>query len=65
MRFFEYYQETKADASGDFEFIVPYSIEQTNKTRLLNSYKLIYGNTNLSVNVSENDVLSGNTIKVN
>jgi asparagine N-glycosylation enzyme membrane subunit Stt3 len=68
-RIFDYMQETKADDKGYFEFTVPYSKDSPYKTRLLNDYELRYGNTgqfiNISINISENDVMNGNVIKVN
>ena len=35
------------------------------ETRLLKNYYLKYDNSSISINVSENDVLNGNIIKVN
>jgi dolichyl-diphosphooligosaccharide--protein glycosyltransferase len=68
-RIFYYQQETKADDKGYYEFTVPYSRDSPYKTRLLNDYELRYGNTgqfmNISINISENDVMNGNVIKVN
>lgn len=58
-RMFEYAQQVKADEKGDFEFTVPYSIDDPYETRLLKSYELIYGNSSRSVPVSENDILNG------
>jgi len=64
-RIFDYSQEAKADEKGYFEFTVPYSVESPYETRLLNGYNLRYDNSNISMDVSENDVLNGNIIKVN
>ncbi len=64
-RIFDYLKEVKADEKGYFEFIVPYSREGPYETTLLNSYNIKYDNSNISINVSENDVLKGNIIKVN
>ncbi|NJD76639.1 MAG: oligosaccharyl transferase, archaeosortase A system-associated [Candidatus Methanoperedens sp.] len=64
-RQFEYIQEIKANEKGYFELVVPYSSDSHYETRLLKNYELTFSNSNISVNVSENDVLSGNIIKVN
>ncbi len=64
-RLFEYSQETKADETGYFEFEVPYSSDSHYETRLLKGYELVLGDSNISVNVSEGDVLNGSIIKVN
>jgi asparagine N-glycosylation enzyme membrane subunit Stt3 len=63
-RIFEYMQETTADEMGYFEFIVPYPKKSPYATRLLQDFTLRYDNVTRSVNVSENDVLYGNTIMV-
>ncbi|MFZ3168039.1 MAG: hypothetical protein WA130_10535, partial [Candidatus Methanoperedens sp.] len=64
-RIFDYSQEAKADEKGYFEFTVPYSTDSSYETRLLKNYYLIYDNSSISINISENDVLNGNIIKVN
>jgi oligosaccharyl transferase (archaeosortase A-associated) len=64
-RKFDYLQETTADENGYFEFIVPYSGDSPYETGLLKSYNLKYDNSNISINISENDILNGNIIKVN
>jgi oligosaccharyl transferase (archaeosortase A-associated) len=64
-RTFEYVQEVKADNNGGFEFTVPYSKESRYETRLSNGYMIKYGNSSISIDVSENDIIRGNTIKVN
>jgi dolichyl-diphosphooligosaccharide--protein glycosyltransferase len=63
-RRFEYMQQTTADEMGYFEFIVPYSKQSPYATRLLQDFTLSYDNLTRSVNVSENDILYGNTIMV-
>jgi len=63
-RIFEYMQEAKADDNGDFEFTVPYSVDSPYETRLMNKYEIIYGNEKVSIDVSENDIMDGNVIKV-
>jgi len=64
-RIIEYKQKTVADDKGYFEFIVPYSKESPYKTRLFEGFTLKYGNATRFINISENDVLNGNTILVN
>lgn len=64
-RIFDYSQEAKADEKGYFEFTVPYSTDSSYETRLLKNYYLRYDNSSISINISENDVLNGNIIKVN
>ncbi len=59
-RISDYNQEAKPDSSGNFEFIVPYSMNSPYETRILNGYEIRYGKVNLSINVSENDVMNGN-----
>jgi asparagine N-glycosylation enzyme membrane subunit Stt3 len=64
-RRFEYIQKTTADEMGYFEFIVPYPKKSPYATRLLQDFTLRYDNVTRSVNVSEHDVIYGNTIMVN
>ncbi len=64
-RSFDYIQETNADATGYFEFIVPYSNNSMYETRLMKDYTLKYDNSTHSIKVFENDVMNGNTIMVN
>ena len=64
-RKFDYLQETRADENGFYEFVVPYSGDSPYETRLLKGYDLRYDNSNISINISENDILNGNIIKVN
>jgi len=64
-RIFDYSEEAKVDENGYFEFIVPYSGDSHYETRLLKGYYIRYDNSNISINISENDILNGNIIKVN
>jgi dolichyl-diphosphooligosaccharide--protein glycosyltransferase len=64
-RIFEYIQKTVADEKGYFDFVVPYSKGSPYRTRVLEGFTLKYGNETRSINVSENDILNGNTIMVN
>lgn len=64
-RIFEYSQETVSDEKGYFEFIVPYSEQSPYRTKLLYGFMIKYDNITNSINVSENDILNGNTIRVN
>ncbi|MCQ1535193.1 oligosaccharyl transferase, archaeosortase A system-associated [Methanosarcina sp. KYL-1] len=67
-RTFEYSQSTIADASGNYEFTVPYSTEgpipdETQfDTAPTGPYTLRYGNTTKEVRVSEETVLKGEEI---
>ncbi|NJD51807.1 MAG: oligosaccharyl transferase, archaeosortase A system-associated [Candidatus Methanoperedens sp.] len=64
-RRFEYTQKNNTDENGYFEFIVPYSKESPYRTKLLEGFTLKYDNITRSINVSEKDILNGNTISVN
>jgi oligosaccharyl transferase (archaeosortase A-associated) len=63
-RIFDYLQEGRTDQKGYFELTVPYSKESPYGTRLLKNYELRISNTTLSMDVTENDVINGNTINV-
>ncbi len=64
-RIYDYTQRTTANEHGYFEFTVPYSSDAPYGTRLLQGYELKYDNSSISINISENDVLNGNTRMVN
>jgi len=64
-RIFGYTQKTIADEKGYFEFVVPYSKGSPYKTRVFEDLMFTYGNETRSINVSENDILNGNTLLVN
>ncbi|MCX9084573.1 MAG: oligosaccharyl transferase, archaeosortase A system-associated [Candidatus Methanoperedens sp.] len=64
-REYDYFQETKADEKGYFEFIVPYSSDSPYQTRLLKDYNLKYDNSSIFVQVTQNDIMNGRVIKVN
>ncbi|MDD4498012.1 MAG: oligosaccharyl transferase, archaeosortase A system-associated, partial [Methanosarcinaceae archaeon] len=69
-RTFEYSQETTSDASGKYEFIVPYSTEgpipgETQfDTAPVGQYVVTYEETIKEVKVSEETVLEGKTIEI-
>jgi dolichyl-diphosphooligosaccharide--protein glycosyltransferase len=64
-RIYDYLQETKADDKGYFELVVPYSQDSPYETRLFKDYNLKYDNSSIFIEVSENDIMYGNIIKVN
>lgn len=69
-RTFEYSQSTGADASGNYEFTVPYSTEGpiSGETQFdiapTGPYVVSYGNTTKEVRVNEEAVLNGEEIKI-
>jgi dolichyl-diphosphooligosaccharide--protein glycosyltransferase len=64
-RIYDYIQEAKADEKGYFEFVVPYSQDSPYETRLVKDYNLKFDNSSIFIEVSENDIINGNIIKVN
>jgi dolichyl-diphosphooligosaccharide--protein glycosyltransferase len=64
-RIYDYFQEAKANDKGFFELVVPYSQDSPYGTRLFKDYNLKYDNSSIFIEVSENDIMNGNIIKVN
>gem|GEM_PF-300096 len=69
-RYYNYVQSTTADANGNFSFRVPYSTmgpaaDSTNfAVRPMSSYVIKSGDSEARIDVAENDVLNGNTVRV-
>ncbi|MCL2549659.1 MAG: oligosaccharyl transferase, archaeosortase A system-associated [Methanimicrococcus sp.] len=69
-RIYNYAQSTTADANGNFSFRVPYSTtgptnDSTNfAVKPMGGYTIKYGSTEARVDVTERDVLNGNTVRV-
>jgi len=70
-RTFDYTQKTKADASGNYEFRVPYSTtgeiiegETVYLVKPTGPYTITQGDKTTTVVVNERDILNGNTISV-
>ena len=67
---YNYAQSTTADANGNFSFRVPYSTtgpsgDSTNfAVKPMNSYTIKSGDKSAKIDVTEKDVLNGNTVRV-
>lgn len=65
-RIFSYSQSTTADSTGNYSFIVPYATtgQHVYDTYAISDYQIQTDNTNLTVSVTEEDVMRGNIIPV-
>ena len=63
-RTFEYILTTNVK-NGTYEFVVPYSQDTSYAVKPITPYYITAGNVTKAVNVTESDVLNGNTIELN